>query len=207
VTRTETSVRGLPGRSLAVVLCMVLAWAGIDVSPVVAQGGTIFACRYYLIDGYSIPEGTILNPRTSSPPNCDQLSNAEPISWRVRGPRGPKGPEGPRGRPGPQGEPGAAGPEGPAGLAGEPGAPGVLHTYAVIVPAPVTGGPVVAAQALCDAGDVATGGGFLTSGTIRSTIIDDAGDQGWRSEAVDPEDGAASVKSTVVCVDNPPLRG
>jgi hypothetical protein len=205
--RSGSDGHGLRWRAPALALCLVLACVGIDVTPMAAQGGTIHACRYLNEDG-AFTVGTLYNVSVGSPLSCGQYQPAEPISWRMRGARGPRGPEGQRGRPGPQGEPGAVGPEGPAGPVGEPGAPGVLHTYAVIVPAPITGGPAVAAEAVCDAGDVATGGGFLTSGVIRSSFVSDAeGQSGWRGEAVDTEEGAASLKSTVVCVDNPPLRG
>jgi hypothetical protein len=65
----------------------------------------------------------------------------------------------------------------------------------------------MASEALCDAGDVATGGGFITNGVILSSLIGgaDARD-GWRSEALDPESNASGVKTSVICVDNPPLR-
>jgi hypothetical protein len=65
----------------------------------------------------------------------------------------------------------------------------------------------MASEALCDPGDVATGGGFLTNGTILASGVGGGGAaQGWRSEARDDGQGASGVKTTVVCVDNPPLR-
>lgn len=207
MTSAEATIRGLPGHLVAAALCLVVAAAGLDSPAAVAQGAnTIFACRYTFTDGFTSP-GTILNPRVGGGPGCGNLSNAVPISWQIRGPRGARGPAGERGRRGPKGEKGKVGADGAAGPAGAQGAPGVLRTYAVIVPAPIESGTHMASEAACDRGDVATGGGFLTNGTILATRVSDGTAQGWRSEARDDGEGASGVKTTVVCVDNPPLRG
>lgn len=209
MSRLEAVARGLPGRALALALCLALAGWGVHVPPADAQGGgTIFACYYTNVDGYSIPEDTIMNPRRGSPPACNQLSNGAPINWQSRGPRGPRGSAGVRGQRGPRGERGEAGQAGSPGPAGTPGSAGVLSTYAVIVPAPIESGTHMASEALCDRGDVATGGGFLTNGAILASTVGGEGDaQGWQSEARDEGEGASGVKTTVICVDNPPLRG
>jgi hypothetical protein len=208
MTSAEATIRGLPGRLVAAALCLVVAAAGLDVPAAVAQGGnTIFACRYTFTDGFTSP-GTILNPRVGGGPGCGNLQNVAPISWQVRGPRGARGPAGERGRRGPRGEKGEVGEDGATGPAGAPGEAGVLSTYAVIVPAPIESGTHMASEALCDPGDVATGGGFLTNGIILASGVGGGGAaQGWRSEARDDGQGASGVKTTVVCVDNPPLHG
>jgi hypothetical protein len=199
-------VHGVPGRSLALMLCLAVVGVGIDLRIAAAQGGgAVFACRYTHEDG-SFPEGTILSPQSNGPPNCGAVSPSVPIQWQVRGPRGSRGPTGPQGRRGPRGEAGSPGGPGEAGARGEPGVDGVLRTYAVIQPAPVETGTYRAAQALCDAGDVATGGGFVTNGAILSSIVDGEGDQqGWSSTAFD-EASSSGVKTSVVCIDNPPFR-
>jgi hypothetical protein len=208
MTRVEATIQGLPGRLVAAALCLVVAAAGLEAPAAVAQGNnTIFACRYTFTDGFTSP-GTILNPRVGGGPGCGNLNNVQPIQWQVRGPRGARGPAGEQGRRGPRGEKGEVGEDGATGPAGPAGVDGTLSTYAVIVPAPIESGTHMASEALCDPGDVATGGGFLTNGTIlASGISGDGAAQGWRSEARDDGQGASGVKTTVVCVDNPPLRG
>lgn len=209
MTRIEVSARGLLGRALALGLGLAAVGASVAVPDVAGQGSrTIFACRYTNTDG-SFPAGTILLPRLGGgPAPCPFPADMEPISWQTRGTRGATGPAGERGRRGPRGEQGTAGEQGPTGPRGEPGDDGVLRTYAVIAPAPVGGGTHMASQASCDPGDVATGGGFLTNGVILANRVGiAAGQEAWRSEALDSEGDLAGVKTSVVCVDNPPLRG
>jgi hypothetical protein len=205
---SEGAVRGLPRRLLALALCVALAGAGLDVDPVVAQGAsTLFACRYSPIDGYSLPEDTIMDPGVGAPRPCGQWSNGNPIQWRIRGSRGSRGPAGERGRRGARGEAGEAGEPGPVGPVGAPGTDGVLRTYAVIRPAPIEVGVRFAAEAGCDAGDIATGGGFITNGVILSSLPGGDDQRAWRSVALDSEEGTSGVKTSVICVDNPPFRG
>ncbi len=90
------------------------------------------------------------------------------------GPTGPTGPTGPPGAPGDPGEPGEPGEPGPAGPTGPPGPPGptgppgpsalaAVYTRTAMVTEP---GPddseltTLTAEALCDPGDVALGGGL-----------------------------------------------
>jgi hypothetical protein len=208
MTNSGTGMDIRSRRLLAALLCLVLASAGLDVPPVVAQGrGTLFACLHEFSNGISLPNDTITDPSTAGPRSCDPSDNLVPISWRLQGPRGARGLDGERGRRGPRGERGEAGEAGQTGPAGPAGVDGTLSTYAVIVPAPIESGTHMASEALCDPGDVATGGGFLTNGTIlASDVGGDGAAGGWRSEARDDGEGASGVKTTVVCVDNPPLR-
>lgn len=96
----------------------------------------------------------------------------------LQGPQGVQGPVGPAGPPGPQGEPGSLGlqgatgaqgpagpqgsqgPEGPQGPVGPSGASGSVTTYVVVVTSDGSGD---GETALCEAGDVAIGGGGGTS--------------------------------------------
>ena len=91
-----------------------------------------------------------------------------------------------------------------------PAASAIRHSPAAtgqrIRPAPIEGGTHFGAEALCDPGDVATGGGFVTNGAILTSLVGGEGRrQGWQSTATD-EEGTSGVKTSVVCVDNPPFR-
>jgi hypothetical protein len=76
-----------------------------------------------------------------------------------QGPAGETGPEGPQGPQGPAGETGPEGPQGPQGPAGDPA------DYYVVEGTPLSfgnGNETGTAFAVCDPGDVTTGGGFTT---------------------------------------------
>jgi hypothetical protein len=87
-------------------------------------------------------------------------------------PAGPKGDSGPAG---PAGARGAAGTQGPAGPQGPQGAPGMNGATTVVVrtatgPAAVPGF-FSAAQANCNAGERAVGGGGGTNDTSSGTVV------------------------------------
>jgi hypothetical protein len=94
-----------------------------------------------------------------------------------KGPQGDRGPGGPRGSRGPQGPTGATGPTGPTGASGQQGPQGprgargpqgdhglvggyIRSSILLTIPAGADG----SIFASCDDGDLATGGGFSTSG-------------------------------------------
>ena len=142
--------------------------------------------------------------RDGSPPAC---VGSEAVRWREHpapGARGPRGERGQRGRVGPQGPPGEPG---PSGASGPPGDPGTLTLYSITTPdqdVSTAGGNAMAA---CDAGDVAVGGGFLSSATVLgSASLGSDAPTGWQSPAVAAADAEAGLKSQVICVDLPPLR-
>lgn len=118
-------------------------WAkGLQPGPAGPQGPT----------GASGPEG----PRGKAGPKGPKGS---------RGPEGERGPEGPRGPQGAQGSTGATGPQGPRGPQGPQGDTGMVGGYirsSLLITIPV--GSEGSVFASCDDGDMATGGGFSTSG-------------------------------------------
>jgi hypothetical protein len=76
------------------------------------------------------------------------------------------GAEGPQGVIGPTGETGPSGPTGDTGPSGATGPAGPLGTVEIntyVVMAQASGHGFATTQAMCDAGDVATGGGVSTS--------------------------------------------
>ena len=76
--------------------------------------------------------------------------------WVPEGSRGPEGPQGPAG------QPGARGLRGPAGARGEPGVVGAYMRSSISLTVPAGSEGSIAAE--CDAGDIATSGGFTTGG-------------------------------------------
>lgn len=98
---------------------------------------------------------------TSPKGNCSP--NEVQVSWNASGPAGPPGPAGSAGPAGPPGAPGPAGPPGPAGVLGfyrvtaSFACPADSPVNCLIDPPPV---------ALCNAGDVATGGAGYRTVTI-----------------------------------------
>ena len=120
------------------------------------------------------------------------------------GPKGDRGPEGDRGFSGPQGEPGPRGPQGPKG---NPGEPGTLQTYAVTQTETGPGGGLLVAEAMCDAGDVVTGGGFDTDRVILASV-GNGGDPptGWRTVARSGPDEPITLTAYAICADSPPMR-
>ena len=132
------------------------------------------------------------------------------------GPRGAVGPQGPVGRQGeqgPRGEMGAVGqrgeqgPHGVQGPPGEPGEPGSLVTYSVTATVSEGSGGLLAAEASCDQGDVVTGGGFDTTGTILVSI-GSGGEPptGWRAVAKPGPDEPARLTAFAICADSLPTH-
>jgi hypothetical protein len=76
------------------------------------------------------------------------------------GPAGPAGPAGPQGEAGPEGPEGPQGPQGATGATGAAGDTGVLRFYRAQASTTADDGGATA-QARCDIGDAATGGGFF----------------------------------------------
>ena len=105
-------------------------------------------------------------------------------------PAGAQGPVGPRGPQGP------AGATGPRGLQGEPGIVGIYMS---------NDGPE-SKQALCDAGDVAVGGGGIVSGDgflTQSQPVPFNVDEfptGWKVDAKKADGSDAGATAWVVCV-------
>jgi hypothetical protein len=147
--------------------------------------------------------------------HCNSLLEY-PLDWNqqgIQGPVGPQGEQGPQGEPGVPGKPGATGEPGLPGDPGDPGEPGPAGPAGP----PGPGAPTTyytrslsldnSAQANCDPGDVATGGGARAtlqdhplgaSEPVRTT----AGVAvGWFAVLADPDD--TSVVAYVICLDLP----
>jgi hypothetical protein len=151
----------------------------------VALGGTAYAT--------SLPRNSVGsaqlrdNAVTSAKVKNHSLKAADFASGQL--PAGAPGPQGPAG---PQG---AAGPQGPKGAQGDPGIVGFYIGDT---------GPG-AEQALCDAGDVAVGGGGVVDGdgflTESQPLPFSAGDtpQGWTAHAKKADGSDAMVTTWVVC--------
>src|SRR3954452_12758683 len=153
---------------------------------VVAMGGTSYAA-------ISLPRDSVgtkqlkNNAVTSSKIRNGSLGKADFKSGQLLS--GPQGPQGTQGPVGPQGAPGPQGPK------GDPGVAGVYIGDT---------GPG-AAQALCDAGDVAVGGGGIVMGdgflTESQPIPFSVGAApvGWIAHAKKADGSDAAVTAWVVC--------
>lgn len=116
-----------------------------------------------------------------------------------RGPRGAQGPRGPRGERGGRGEPGEPGEQGPQGASGAAG-PSAGTTYAVTVSTQGAAGRLLVADAMCREGDLATGGGFETSGTILQSMgLPVLTPRGWRAVALAGIDVTSELTVQVIC--------
>jgi hypothetical protein len=140
------------------------------------------------------------------------------------GTQGPSGPPGPPGETGPQGPPGATGSQGIQGIRGPPGVngtqgppgPSTINTtnvYTVVGNTTTsTGFGLFSSIVLCDAGDTALSGSFVTNGS--ALIRSDkplATENGWNAtaERLAPAQGPnepGSVTADVECFDNPPTH-
>ena len=141
--------------------------------------------------------------------NCKR--NESRVTWNVSGVPGAQGIQGPQGDPGVQGvqgdtgdtgatgATGDAGVDGPQGPQGPPGASSVYTRTASIELATNTGNAVTA---FCDAGDVATGGGFDTAATLLESRP--SGSSGWRVEAANTSGFTRTVIAYVVCLQTTP---
>ena len=155
----------------------------------------------------------------------DEKDDRKDIRDNRTGTQGQPGPPGPPGETGPQGPPGATGsqgiqgpiiPQGPMGFNGTQGPQGIstintTNVYTVVGNTTTSTSPgLFSSIALCDAGDTALSGSFVTNGTalIRS---DEplATENGWNATAVrrlpaqEPFE-PGSVTADVLCFDNPP---
>ena len=176
----------------------LMAGTAVIATPDAGVAQSVTVCR-------QTKEGYLFNPGAS---NCTDSSFGPStlLRFQTTGPRGPRGARGDRGQRGKRGERGEQGPLGATGSRGEAGADGALHTYTVTVAG--DGVTALSAQAGCDAGDVATGGGFLTNGTILASLdLSEEELEGWLATATQQEpEVELGTKGHVVCVDNPPLR-
>ena len=108
-----------------------------------SNGNTIYSCLN--------PAG---QPRiVDAPEDCRPQETS--LDWNIEGPQGIPGLQGLEGPGGPQGPPGE---QGPPGMEGPPGVLSMYHRFANTDI--LESGEFGFAQAVCDPGDIATGGGF-----------------------------------------------
>ncbi|HET7236347.1 MAG TPA: hypothetical protein VFK59_07935 [Actinomycetota bacterium] len=140
-------------RSLIVTLsALVLAIGalGIGVASGQATGDTYTGCLQ--------PSGKLVKVAIGTEPTSPCKGSAVQISWNQTGPQGSQGAQG---QPGPQGPPGADGERGPRGIQGSPGVLG-FYTRTVNINKSLDDDQQTNGTAVCDTGDVATGGGFTS---------------------------------------------
>jgi hypothetical protein len=141
----------------------------------------------------------------------------------TQGPPGPTGPQGPQGIQGPigpngtQGIQGIQGPIGPNGTQGPPG-PSTINTTNVYTNVGPTNNNVftnsfASSVALCDLGDTALSGSFVTGAVGPPSAIAEivsskplANETGWNATAFGEVSGNGFVTADVVCFDNPPAH-
>jgi Collagen triple helix repeat (20 copies) len=168
-----------------------------------ALGGTTYAASTALIGANTVASPQVVNGSLKAK---DLSAKARKALKGNRGLRGFKGAQGARGATGPQGTTGIQGPKGNAGATNV-----ITRTATVSVPA----GGVAAVIAVCNAGEVATGGGALLSGyfnTGPATVVrsypslgNSEGNAGgaaptsWTTRMYNPTGGALNADGYVVC--------
>jgi hypothetical protein len=157
----------------------------------------IAACRGVVSPGVPVLTNVSVGQRSLS---CG--GRPTPFVWNLpglRGPRGPEGGRGPRGQRGARGEAGEPGIRGPRGAAGAPG-PAGTRTYAVTATTQGGDGRLLVVDATCREGDVATGGGFETTGTILQSMGEPVlAPRGWRAVAVAGVDVESVLTVQAIC--------
>jgi hypothetical protein len=183
-------------RTAAAAAALALAAASLTAIGASAAGNTYSGC---------LAQGSLYNVAIGNSPYAS-CSGAALIRWNQQGAKGATGPKGAKGKRGPKGDPGEQGPRGEAGSRGLPGADLRLRTYTVASETLGSGGQLLQTAADCDAGDLATGGGFDTDGLILASLgIGEPSPTGWQAIAQANEESTTLVAS-VVCADLPPLR-
>ena len=191
------------GTALAALIALsFFVVAGVALGP---GRGTGLAQSSTTYTGCLDSNGTLFNVATGDAPKF--ACRGRPImSWKasaISGPRGGRGPRGAQGRRGRIGETGPQGERGPQGRRGaqEP----MVVVYTMAGSSEGSGGRLMVAEASCRAGDVLTGGGFTTTGTlVGSTPLGGQTPTGWRALALADESSTSVVEAHAVCLDMRP---
>jgi len=175
---------------------LALALLGVAALPAAAQN----ASKVFVGCGIPISDLQLLVVVVGEPnASCEGYPR---YTWNRQGSRGVKGAKGPRGnegRTGKRGERGATGSQGASGVNGANGAR-VHVTYPSSATTTGSGGRLLVAEVSCRPGDLATGGGFTTDGTILSSIsIGGDSPTGWRALALSDEDFETSLTVMAIC--------
>jgi hypothetical protein len=150
-------------------------------------------------------------PRPQAPPGPTVVRQTAAHVSRVhhgpRGPRGFPGVQGPAGPQGPGGLAGASGPPGAAGPAGPTGAGSLSYRSTPVLSIP--SGQDLAAEAVCDPGTFATGGGVST-GSPLSFVTDSypssgngslsGGNRGWVAFVDNQDNVSITFIVFVICM-------
>lgn len=191
--RTRTGARW-GAKPLVVAMTLALATSTLVVAwPVAAAGQVYSGC---------IGQGNLFGVVVGTGAGCDGLTK---IVWNQRGERGAVGKAGERGRRGPRGRPGEAGADGPKGDPGPAGPQGPtldLVTYARSASTSGADGRLMTVTATCDEGDLATGGGFETDGTIIASLGQGSpSPTAWQAMALASSEGSSDLSVSVICAD------
>lgn len=188
-------------RVLAPALVLVVSLGAFDAT---AQGQgsrrPVAACR---LGGPTIAQVSLgfLSPVFVGRTSID-CGSRQAFVWNLPGPRGARGARGPRGQRGQRGPRGEQGEPGAPGLRGAAGVPGprVMRSYAVSASTEGSDGRLLVVDARCRDGDVATGGGFETSGTILQSMGEPLlAPRGWRAVALSTPDGSSELTVQAIC--------
>lgn len=183
---------------LATAAGLALVAASAHAGGAAAAGNSYAACISVYDELYNVAIG---NSPAGSCANGKAL-----IRWNQQGATGPRGKKGQRGPRGPKGNVGDTGPRGEAGPRGAPGADLRLRTYTATARTTGSDGQLMQAQASCDAGDLATGGGFETEGLILASLgVGSPSPTEWQAVA-QANDEPTTLSAYVVCADLPPGR-
>lgn len=185
-------------RMVAMAAALALVAASLLSTTAVAVGRTYTGC----LSGF----GSLSQVAIGTLPSGGACDGTVRVSWNEQGGKGATGAKGARGKRGPQGKSGEAGTPGQAGPKGAPGADLELQTYSVTESVSGAEERLLQVVAICDAGDLATGGGFETDGIILASIgIGTDDPSGWQAIGqANPEDTALSAY--VICADLKPLH-
>ncbi len=191
VQRSDRTPRSWRAAALAAVAALVATT--LLSSAASAAGPTYTGC----IDQY----GYLRDVRIGLSPIGGVCQGATQIRWNQQGAKGAPGAKGPRGKRGPKGKPGEQGQTGPAGPKGADGADVELRTYSLTETTSGADERLLQVAAMCDRGDLATGGGFETDGVILASLgVGGDAPTGWQAVAqANPE--TTELSAFVVCAD------
>jgi len=184
-----------PAMILACV-ALVVALGGVSYAAGVLPGNSVGTAQLKkgAVSGKKIRKGAVTTAKVM---DGSLLANDFKAGQLPPGPQGPQGPQGPRG------------PEGPQGLQGERGVPGPPASVNVVMrfgaTTQVTAGSVATAIATCNAGEIATGGGFFSQPGVEVTtsrpkpLSDGAQATGWQAAVKNNSGSSQNVGAYAMC--------
>jgi len=184
------------------VLALVAAFSLL--APMLFSTTTLAAGRTYTGCIYS--GGYLFQVAIGTTPYGGVCDGVPQVSWNEQGVKGATGVKGAKGKRGAKGKPGEAGAPGQTGAKGASAADLELRTYSVTESILGAEERLLQVVAMCDEGDLTTGGGFETDGIILASIGVGADDpSGWQAIAqANPED--TTLSAYVICADLKPLH-